>query len=186
MIATGAAVALFRAGNLARDRLIRLNLDINLGSLFELDLAAIVIDQPVRDTNLAVQVIGTFHCDLGLFWLAAVRVGIDYLFYFPWENRSYLGFFGHDWEASTLSNAHYLGNWWYAATLGESISTIPCIRHRYNPVDQTCDPPEKLICSAISASGAAIPQATVSLLGVGARLVAQTTKRRRPRSFPFL
>ena len=135
MIATGAAVALFRAGNLAGDRLIRLNLDVNLGSLFELDLAAIVIDQPVRDTNLAVQVIGTFHGDLGLFWLAAVRVGIDYLFYFPWENRSYLGFFGHDWEASTLSNAHYLGNWWYAAALGESISTIPCIRYRYNPVD---------------------------------------------------
>jgi hypothetical protein len=35
-----------------------------------------------------------------------VRVGIDYLFYFSWENRSYLRFFGHDWEASTLRNAH--------------------------------------------------------------------------------
>jgi hypothetical protein len=106
MIAIDAVVALFRASNLARDRLIRLNLDINLRALFKLDLVAIVIDQPVGDTNLAVQVIGTFHCDLGLFWLAAVRVGIDYLFYFSWENRSYLGFFGHDWEASTLRNAH--------------------------------------------------------------------------------
>jgi len=106
MIAIGAVVALFRASNLARDRLIRLNLHVNLGALFELDLAAIFIDQPVGDANLAVEVIRTFHRDLGLFWLAAVRVGIDYLFYFSWENRSYLGFFGHDWEASTLRNAH--------------------------------------------------------------------------------
>jgi len=106
MIAIGAVVALFRARNLTRDRLIRLNLDVNLGALFELDLATIVIDQPVGDANLAVQVIGTFHGDLGLFWLAAVRVGIDYFFYFSWENRSYLRFFGHDWEASTLRNAH--------------------------------------------------------------------------------
>jgi len=96
MIAIGAVVALFRASNLARDRLIRFNLDVNLRPLFELDLTAIVIDQPVGNANLAVEVIRTFHGDLGLFWLAAVRVGIDYLFYFPWENRSYLGFFGHD------------------------------------------------------------------------------------------
>jgi hypothetical protein len=33
-------------------------------------------------------------------------VRIDYLFYFSWKNCRYLGFFGHDWEASTLRNAH--------------------------------------------------------------------------------
>lgn|SRR5579872_1245260 len=96
MIAIDAVVALFRASNLARDRWIRLNLDVYLRALFELDLAAIVIDQPVGDANLAVEVIGTFHGDLGLFRLAAVRMRVNYLFYFSWENRSYLGFFGHD------------------------------------------------------------------------------------------
>jgi hypothetical protein len=106
MIAIGAAVALFRTSNLARDRLIRLNPDVNLGALFELDLAAIVIDQPVRDTNLAVQVIGTLNRNLGLLRLAGVGVRIDHFFYFPWKNSSCLGFFGHHWEASTLRNAH--------------------------------------------------------------------------------
>jgi hypothetical protein len=33
-----------------------------------------------------------------------------------------------------------LGNWWHEAALGESISTIPCIGHRYNPVDPIGDP----------------------------------------------
>jgi len=106
MIAIDAVVALFRARNLARDCLIRLNPDVNLGALFELDLAAIVIDQPVRDTNLAVQVVGTLDRDLGLLRLAAVGVRIDHFFYFPWKNSSCLGFFRHDWEASTLRNAH--------------------------------------------------------------------------------
>jgi hypothetical protein len=37
-----------------------------------------------------------------------------------------------------------LGNWWHEAALGESISTIPCIRHRYNPVDPIGDSPKAL------------------------------------------
>src|SRR5579859_7587925 len=126
-----AVVALFRASNLARDRLIRLNPDVNLGTLFELDLAAIFIDEPVRDTNLAVQVIGTLNRNLGLLRLAGVGVRIAHFFYFPWTNSSCLGFFGHDWEPSTLLNAHYC---WNIARLEpaqrKSISTVQCIRHR--------------------------------------------------------
>ena len=45
-------------------------LDINFRSLFKLNLSTVLVGQTVGNSNLAIEVIGTFDGNLSFFWFA--------------------------------------------------------------------------------------------------------------------
>lgn len=82
------SLTLFRRGSFVRARLICFDLDVYLGTFFELDLATVTVNQAIRDTNFPVQVIRTFDCDLGFFGFPAPWVRSYDLFYLSWERSA--------------------------------------------------------------------------------------------------
>jgi len=84
-------------GNRFRHDRFCFNLDLNFGTLFELDLFPTLVGQGVWNSKLSIQMIGPFDGDLRLFGLARTGMRLNHLLDLPWERCTCLGRFnGHD------------------------------------------------------------------------------------------
>jgi len=68
-----------------RDDRISLDLNLDLGSLFELHLAPLIVGQIIRDANFAIQMIRTLNGDLCFFAFSGIRMRGYNLFDYAWE-----------------------------------------------------------------------------------------------------
>jgi len=55
------------ADRIGNDR-VGFDFDIDVGAFLQFNLAALVVHQPVRHANLAIEMVRTFYDDLRLFW----------------------------------------------------------------------------------------------------------------------
>ena len=78
--------------HLVRDRRVGLNCDVDLRAFLQLDFVAVIVDQPIGNTNFAIQMVSTLDGDLRLFRLVALGMRFDDLLYFSWKRSSCFGF----------------------------------------------------------------------------------------------
>ena len=77
-----------------RVNLFGLDFDFDFRALFQLYLVAILIGQPVRHADLAIEMVRTLHRNLGFLRFTRTRMGLDHLFYFAWKRSRNLTIFG--------------------------------------------------------------------------------------------
>ena len=109
----------------ARYERVSLDLYIDLRTFFEFHLLPVFVFERVGDSNFAIEMVGAFNCNLGLFRFPGLRVRTNYLFNSAWERSAGFILFGRH-ECCTLTIPGSNVERWNSGYT-QSVSGVSCI-----------------------------------------------------------